>query len=81
LAGIGNIYGKEFRKIDIGDYRGGKMRELLKDNKDLYEKYAIQDSIITLKHASTMEDFNFTVDKMGVPITLSSIGKSYVVKE
>lgn len=81
LAGVGSIYGEEFKKIDIGHYRGGKMLDLLRDNKDLFEKYAIQDSIITLKHASSMEDFNYNVNKIGVPLTLSSIGKSYVVKE
>lgn len=81
LSGVGNIYGDEFKKIDIGSYRGGKMCRLLKDNKDLFEKYAIQDSLITLKHASTMEEFNLTVNKIGVPITLSGIGKAYVVKE
>ena len=81
LAGVGSIYGDELKKIDIGHYRGGKMRDLLKDNKDLFEKYAIQDSIITLKHASSMDDFNFSVNKIGVPITLSGIGKSYVIKE
>nr|ALO50159.1 ORF1 [Pleospora typhicola] len=80
LAGVGSIYGDEFKKIDIGHYRG-KMRELLEYNKDLFEKYAIQDSIITLKHASSMEDFYLSVNKIGVPLTLSSIGKSYVVKE
>lgn len=81
LAGVGSIYGDEFKKIDIGSYRSGKMRELLKDNKELFEKYAIQDSIITLKHASSMEDFYLSVNKIGVPLTLSSIGKSYVIKE
>jgi len=81
LAKIGKIYGDNFRKIDIGLYRAGKMRDLLRDNKELFEKYAIQDSIITLKHASSMEDFYFTVLKIGVPLTLSSVAKAYVLKE
>jgi len=80
LAGLGDIYGDDFKKIDIGNYRG-RMSSLLKDNKELFEKYAIRDSIITLKHATTMEEFNLTVGKIGVPLTISGIGKSYVVQE
>ena len=81
LAGIGDIYGGDFKKVDIGAYRQGKMKSLLKDNKDLFEKYALSDALITLKHACTMEEFNLTVDKIGVPLTLSGIGKAYVLKE
>ncbi|KAI1192278.1 hypothetical protein F5X97DRAFT_337677 [Nemania serpens] len=74
LAAVGNIYGGEYKKIDIGKYRQGLMRTLLKEDKDLFEKYALNDSIITLKHASQMEEFNLTVNKIGVPLTLSGIG-------
>lgn len=81
LAGVGDIYGNEFRKVDIGEYRNGRMKALLRDDKDLFEKYAINDSLITLKHACTMEEFNLTVDRIGVPLTISGIGKSYVIKE
>lgn len=80
LAGVGNIYGDGYRKIDIGNYRGS-MRKLLEDNKELFEKYALQDSIITHKHACSMETLNFSVGKIGVPLTISGIGKSYVLKE
>jgi hypothetical protein len=82
LAEIGNIYGDEaYKKVDIGDYRKGRMRELLDINKELFDKYALRDAEITLKHASEMENFNLTVNKLGVPLTLSGIGKSYVLKE
>jgi len=54
---------------------------LLTENPELFDRYAIRDAVITLKHASTMEDFNLTISKIGVPLTLSSIGKSYVLKE
>lgn len=80
LASVGNIYGDDYKKIDIGSYRGN-MRLLLKENKDLFDTYAVRDSLITLKHACSMEEFNFTVGKIGVPLTLSNIGKSYVLKE
>lgn len=81
LAGLGEIYGSEFKKVDIGNYRNGRMKALLKDNKELFEKYAITDSLITLKHACSMEEFYLSVDKIGVPLTLSGIGKAYVIKE
>lgn len=80
LAGVGDIYGPKYKKIDIGSYRGN-MRKLLNEDKELFEKYAIQDSIITLKHACSMEEFNLTVGKIGVPLTISGIAKSYVLKE
>jgi len=54
---------------------------LLAENPELFERYAKQDAVVTLKHASTMEDFNLTISKVGVPLTLSSVGKSYVLKE
>lgn len=78
LAAIGGIYGKEFSKIDIGSYRGGKMKKLLTENKPLFVKYAAQDSFITLKHINEMQKFYFSIGKVGVPLTLSSISKKYV---
>jgi hypothetical protein len=79
LAALGEIYGAEFRKIDLGKYRG-KMDQLLKDDKKLFEEYAIQDSLITLKHVNEMTDFYFNLGKVGVPLTLSSISQQYVEK-
>lgn len=81
LASIGSIYGEGFQKIDIGSYRNGKMRELLDEKKELFKEYAIRDAIITHKHASSMEDFYLTVLKIGVPLTISSVAKAYVLKE
>jgi hypothetical protein len=81
LASIGSIYGESYKKIDIGLYRKEEMDVLLKEDKDLFERYAIQDSIITLKHGNTMEEFNFTLGKLGVPLTISGIGKSYVLQQ
>lgn len=81
LNGIGSIYGKEFEKIDIGKYRKDDMRTFLKNDKELFDKYALQDSLITLKHAIEMNDFFFTMGRIGVPLTLSGIGKTYVLKK
>lgn len=57
------------------------MSGLLKADKQLFEEYAIRDSIITLKHAVSMEEFNLSVNKIGVPLTISGIAKAYVLKE
>lgn len=78
LAALGEIYGKDFEKIDIGKYRGGKMRDLMVKDKDLFDKYAIQDALITLKHVNEMTKFYFKLGKVGVPITLSSISIKFV---
>lgn len=81
LDKLGSIYGPDYRKVDVGDYRNGRMKDLLRDNKPLFEKYALKDSIITLKHINSMEDFYVSLGKVGVPLTLSGIGKSYVLQE
>lgn len=78
LDKIGGIYGPEYRKIDIGEYRNGRMRDLLKENKPLFDDYALRDSITTLKHAVSMEEYYVSIGKQGVPLTLSGIAKSYV---
>ncbi|KAI5850809.1 hypothetical protein GGS23DRAFT_608421 [Durotheca rogersii] len=81
LAAVGSIYGENYKKIDIGSYRNGNMKKLLKDKPSLFEEYALKDSEITLKHACQMEEVFLTVDKIGIPLTLSSLGKLYVIKE
>lgn len=81
LASLGKIYGDEYNKIDIGDHRKGKMQELLSKDKELFERYAIQDSIITWKHATSMEDFNLSINQIGVPLTVSSMSRNYIVNE
>jgi|SRR6187402_969790 len=81
LDKIGSIYGDDFRKVDIGDYRAGNMRALRNEKPDLFDEYAIKDSVITLKHGVSMEEFNIKLGKIGVPLTMSGIGKSYVRNE
>ena len=46
-----------------------------------FEEYALQDAIITLKHAISMESFNFGVKQIGIPVTLASMGRNYVLDE
>jgi hypothetical protein len=81
LADIGNIYGSEYRKIDIGNYREGDMSNLRSKDPVLFNEYAIKDAVITLKHGISMEEFNITLGRIGVPLTMSGIGKSYVELE
>lgn len=81
LASIGSIYGGQFLKRDIGNYRKEKMSVLLSEHKTLFEEYAIQDAKIPLKHVNSMEEFYNSVFKEGVPLTLSTVAKSYVLKE
>jgi hypothetical protein len=80
LAAVGQIYGTEYHKIDIGNYRK-RMSVLLREDKNLFEEYALMDSKITYKHAVSMEEFYFTLGKTGVPLTISGISKAYVIKQ
>jgi hypothetical protein len=57
------------------------MDVLLKNNRDLFINYAITDAIITLIHVNKMVDFYFGLNEVGVPITLSSLSKKYVLLE
>lgn len=52
---------------------------LLRDRKT-FEEYAINDALITLKHSLAMEQFNFTIKKIGVPLTISSLGRKFVLE-
>jgi hypothetical protein len=41
-----------------------------KKNKKVFEDYAIQDAIITLKRSIAKEEFNFNIKKLGVSSSL-----------
>ena len=55
-----------------------KKEFLLKVNKEKFDEYAINDAIIPLIHACYMEDFNFNLKTLGIPLTLSSLSKTYI---
>lgn len=78
LKSIGKSYNEFYHKKDIGSYRGGNMRDLLKNDLARFKEYALQDAVITLKHIVTMEQFYHQVGKVGVPLTLSGISSAYV---
>ena len=54
------------------------MSNLLVRDKEAFESYALQDAVITLKHALAMEKFNMSISQLGIPLTLSSMGRNYV---
>ena len=76
LANIGKLY--NFEKINLSDYEITHMDILLKENPSKFYEYALRDPLITLKHASWMEEFHFSVKGQGIPTTLSSLGNKFV---
>lgn len=83
LADLGKLYENEgdFTKRDITPRDLNNMSAFLKRDKAAFEDYALQVAIITLKHALSMEKFNMSVIQIGIPLTLSSIGRIYVFNE
>jgi len=74
-----NLTKEQKEKINLDQYiKQEYMDLLLKENKEKFEEYAIKDAIIPLIHASYMEDFNFKYHGLGIPLTLSSLGATYV---
>ncbi|KAI0994217.1 hypothetical protein K3495_g13964, partial [Podosphaera aphanis] len=81
LASIGAMYGEGYEKVKIPKECYDDMAGFLKRDKPLFDLYALRDAIITLKHVNELEDFCFRqINTVGVPLTLSSIGKNYVFK-
>jgi hypothetical protein len=54
------------------------MSAFLERDKVAFEEYALQDAVISLKHALSMESFNWGIKQMAVPVTLSAIGINYL---
>jgi hypothetical protein len=78
LEAIGRLYGPDFYKKSLSKTELSDMSILLKTNKPKFQDYAIRDAEITLVHALWMEFFNFQINEVGIPITLSSLGSKYV---
>ena len=86
LAALGDLY--QFPKIDIGSSPAGEsyighMDQLLADNPQLYEKYAIRDAEISARHVR--EVWRFANDVLGLglpapPITLGSMAVANLIK-
>jgi len=80
LGAIGSLYDTKLNKIDIGN-NINNMKHFLKENPVLFEHYALQDAVITLIHASFMEDFNFSIGSIGIPLTLSTLSRNYILNK
>lgn len=79
LAALGKLY--NCPKIEISQKHLENMSGFLKSDKSAFVAYALQDAVIALKHAVAMEEFNFGVKAVGIPSTLSSVGRRYVAEE
>lgn len=79
LASIGSMYGDDFNKVVLPSVYRGDMLRLKEEDPNLFKDYAIQDSLITLKHINTMEDFMIDDNKVAVPLTLSSLSRNYIL--
>ena len=77
LESIGDLY--SLKKIKLSKTQKEHMDVLLVENKDLFQEYAVKDALIVLKHANYMNDFNFKFKELGIPVTLSNLGKKFVL--
>ena len=78
LAAIGRLYGGAINKIVIDKTDLEDMHGFLARDKVKFTEYALRDAVISLIHACWMEEFNFRIGCLGVPLSLSSIGRNYV---
>jgi hypothetical protein len=76
LASIGGMYGSHLGKITLSESQHQNMELLLKEAPQLFKDYALRDSLISLIHAGILEDAQFKLNKLGIPLTLSSLGLS-----
>jgi len=77
LDAIGKMYGN-LEKIKIPIYYKDKMDKLLIEDPNLFKKYAMQDSMITLIHGCFMEVFYNKIGGIGIPLTLSGLSSNYI---
>ena len=79
LASIGKLYNLD--KLELSKEEIQNMDILLRTDRNKFIEYAIRDALITLTHANWMEEFNFELGCVGVPLTLSSLGNKYVLSK
>lgn len=78
LAAIGKLYGGGLDKLVIAKTDLEDMQGFLARDKVKFTEYALRDALISLIHACWMEDFNFRIGCLGIPLSLSTIGRNYV---
>jgi len=81
LSSIGKLYGDDFGKVKISNYEISHMDEFLRKDPVRFKEYAMMDVMIVLKHICKMEDYYFGLNRIGVPITSSSISKALISKK
>jgi hypothetical protein len=83
LEKLGVLYKEDgdFSKRIVSSEDKAQMGKLLQRDKQAFEEYAIQDAVITLKQALSMEKFNMSINHLGIPLTLTSIRRNYVFNE
>jgi len=81
LSALSKLYEGEYgiTKKEISREDLEHMDEFLQRDKQSFEAYAINDAIIPLIHAATLEEVNFSINRLGIPITLSSLGRNLVL--
>lgn len=77
LDAIGSLY-KGPGKVNLTKEQKGNMELVLSTDRALFTEYAMRDAEITLMHSNYMDDFNFGLKGIGVPITLSNLGYRFV---
>jgi hypothetical protein len=79
LAAIGSIY--KVDKITLPKELKDKMDVLLEKDKQLFIDYALREAEIILIHANAMEDFNFGLNNIGVPVTIPSLTRKFILND
>jgi hypothetical protein len=79
LEALGKLYPETGEKKFISQDDLEHMDEFFARDPKAFESYAIQDAVIPLAHALTLENFNLAHKRVGIPITLSSLGRTFVL--
>lgn len=80
LAKIGSLYAGKFYKECVPSKYITRMSKYLEDYPEEYRKYALQDSLIPLIHSIFLENFNFSLGSVDIPVTLSNLSGNYIRK-
>ena len=79
LSSIGKLY--DLKKFELTESEIRSMDILMKEDQEKFAEYALRDALITLTHACWMESFNFQLEGIGIPLTLSGLGNKFVEKQ
>lgn len=79
LESLGEMHGGDFTKVKIPIKHKSDMLGFKNEDPKMFEEYAMQDAVVTLKHINEMEDIHVDFGKVGVPLTLSSLSRTYLL--